>query len=132
MGTTGHAEVIKLEFDPKVISYERLLDVFFALHDATQVNGQGYDVGTEYRSVILTTTSEQFAQAQQRITSLKDEGEDIVTELKPLERFYDAASYHQKFYELNPTTSYCMVIVSPKLDKLREKFPELLKPHKRA
>lgn len=130
MGTSGHAEVIQVEFNSKVISYERLLDVFFALHDATQPNGQGADIGSQYRSVILTTTEEQKKLAQARIEQLKEEGEEIVTELKPLEKFYTAEQYHQKFYELNPTTSYCMVIVSPKLDKLREKFPELLKPAK--
>lgn len=127
MGTTGHAEVIRVEFDPKIISYDRLLDVFFALHDATQVNGQGADLGTQYRSIILTTSKEQAELAEKKIAELKKEGEDIVTQLQPLKEFFDAESYHQKYYELNPTTGYCMLVISPKLDKLREKFPELMK-----
>ena len=127
MGTTGHAEVIKVEFYPNVISYERLLAVFFALHDATQVNGQGADIGTQYRSLILTTSEDQLQEAQSRVMQLKKQGEAVVTQVEPLKKFYDAESYHQKYYEQNPTTGYCMVVISPKLDKLREKFPELLK-----
>lgn len=130
MGTTGHAEVIQVTFDPKVIPYERLLEVFFALHDATQLNGQGADLGTQYRSIILTTSNEQERAALSQIEELKGDGEEVVTEVRPLEKFYDAESYHQKYYELNPTTGYCMVVISPKLDKLREKFPELLKKNK--
>jgi peptide-methionine (S)-S-oxide reductase len=130
MGTTGHAEVVKVEFDPGVISYEILLNVFFSTHDPTTLNKQGADVGTQYRSVILYTTEEQKNLAESFIKKLMDSGEyekPIVTEVKALEKFYSAEGYHQNYYESNKNQPYCQVVIDPKVKKFREKFREYLK-----
>ncbi|HEY4496903.1 MAG TPA: peptide-methionine (S)-S-oxide reductase MsrA [Candidatus Paceibacterota bacterium] len=130
-GTTGHAEVIKIEFSSKEINYEDLLTVFFATHDPTTLNRQGADVGTQYRSIILYTTAEQKDKAERFINELdKDGGDKIVTEVKPLEDFYEAEEYHKDYYARNIDKPYCQVVISPKLNKLRSKFKELLKNKK--
>ena len=121
MGNTGHAEVIKVEFDPEQIGFADLLEVFFALHDPTTLNRQGDDVGTQYRSAILFTTPEQEKITRQMMKP------DYVTEIKPLGKFYEAENYHQNYYKLNSAKPYCQVVISPKLAKLREKFGRLVK-----
>lgn len=126
-GKTGHAEVIKIEFDPALISFKDLLTVFFATHDPTTLNQQGNDVGAQYRSIILYTSPEQEKEAHDFIVELNREGQKIVTEVKPLEEFYGAESYHKDFYAKNPNQPYCQVVISPKLEKLKEKFYQLLK-----
>ena len=121
MGNTGHAEVIKVEFDPEQIGFADLLEVFFALHDPTTLNRQGDDVGTQYRSAIFFTTPEQEKITRQMMKP------DYVTEIKPLGKFYEAEDYHQNYYKLNSAKPYCQVVISPKLAKLREKFGRLVK-----
>ncbi len=120
--TTGHAEVVQIEFDPKEISYEELLDWFWEAHDPTTMNRQGADVGSQYRSIILYATEGQKiaaekskADAQQRFS------QPIVTEIVPLTRFYAAEAYHQDFYRNNPKHGYCQVVIRPKLEKLDRK-----------
>ncbi len=124
---TGHAEVIKVEYDKSQISYHDLLTVFFGTHDPTQVNRQGYDVGTEYRSLILTTSKDQRSKAEKYIAELKANGLGVATEVAALEAFYPAESYHQDYYESNKSAPYCQLIIDPKLQKLQEKFADLLK-----
>jgi len=128
-GDTGHAEVIRIEFDPSVISYNDLLTVFFAAHDPTTLNRQGHDVGTQYRSIILTTTDAQKAEAEAFIKKL-DEGdkEKVVTEVVPLDHnFFEAEDYHHQYFLNNPDKAYCQLIINPKLKKVREKFEKLMK-----
>ncbi|TAK05221.1 peptide-methionine (S)-S-oxide reductase [Patescibacteria group bacterium] len=131
MGNTGHAEVVQVAFDPAVISYDTLLEVFFATHDPTTMNRQGGDVGTQYRSVIFTTNDAQAAAARAYIAKLEageHAGKNIVTEILPLVRFSTAEEYHQKYFEKNADSNpYCSVVIVPKLKKLREKFAPLLK-----
>ena len=127
MGNTGHAEVIKVEFDPEQIGFADLLEVFFALHDPTTLNRQGDDVGTQYRSAIFFTTPEQEREAKEYIESLKKSGVAAVTEVVPLGKLYEAEDYHQNYYKLNSAKPYCQVVISPKLAKLREKFGRLVK-----
>lgn len=127
-GRTGHAECIKVEFDPKKISYKTLLTVFFGTHDPTTLNRQGNDVGTEYRSIILTTTPEQKTAAETYIEEIqKDVDDPIVTEIKPLETFYEAEDYHSNYYARNILQPYCQLLINPKISKLKEKFRDLLK-----
>lgn len=131
-GKSGHAEVIKIEYDPSQISYHDLLTVFFASHDPTTLNRQGGDVGTQYRSVILYTTEEQKHGAEKFIQELNNsssKGRSIVTELQPLEKFYEAEEYHRNFYKNNPTQAYCQLVINPKLEKVQKQFAELLKSH---
>ena len=128
-GKTGHAEVIKIEFDPTIISYEILLEVFFASHDPTTKNRQGADVGEQYRSVILYTSEEQKNQAEAYIAKLKDSGEhaaSVVTEVKPLEKFFLAEEYHQDYFANNSDQPYCQIIINPKLEKIRKQFSKFL------
>ncbi len=125
-GKTGHAEVLRVEFDPEVLSYHDLLTVFFATHDPTTLNSQGSDVGTQYRSVILYTTDGQKQQAEAFIDDLDKEGELVVTEVKPLEQFYEAEAYHHHYYQNNPEQAYCRVVINPKLEKLKTEFAKLL------
>ena len=129
-GETGHAEVIRVEFDPTVISYDDLLTVFFAAHDPTTLNRQGNDVGTQYRSIILTTTDEQRKKAEAFIKKL-DEGDatKVVTEIKPLEMFYPAEAYHHHYFQNNPDKAYCQLVINPKLQKVRERFNALMMPN---
>lgn len=129
-GTTGHAEVIKIEYDPSLISYGDLLNVFFHVHDPTTLNRQGADTGEQYRSVILYDGPEQKELAQQYIDDLNATGEfggPIVTQLHPLTEFYEAEDYHQRYYEANTGQPYCQMVISPKLVKFRKQFKSLLK-----
>ena len=129
-GETGHAEVVKIEFDPGLISYNQLLEVFFYIHDPTTLNQQGYDIGEQYRSVIFFTSMEQEKAARIFINNLKNDKENpkpIVTEIEPLDKFYRAEDYHQKYFSTNLSQSYCQLIISPKIKKFREKFAGLLK-----
>ncbi|MBI2099082.1 peptide-methionine (S)-S-oxide reductase MsrA [Candidatus Uhrbacteria bacterium] len=129
-GVTGHAEAIKIEFDPQAISFNDLLAVFFGTHDPTTLNRQGNDVGEQYRSIILYTAPEQKKLAEDYIKELNESSEDgkpIVTEVKPLEKFYEAEDYHHDYYEKNKDKPYCQVVINPKLKKAKEKFSALLK-----
>ncbi|KKT81925.1 MAG: hypothetical protein UW79_C0013G0052 [Candidatus Yanofskybacteria bacterium GW2011_GWA2_44_9] len=112
-GKTGHAEVIKIEFDPEIISYEDLLTVFFAVHDPTTLNRQGNDVGTQYRSIILYTDEQQKIQAENVVSELSKEGDRVVTEIKPLEKFHPAEDYHKDYYAKNPDQAYCRLVINP-------------------
>ena len=129
-GKTGHAEVTKIEFDPKIIAYPKLLEIFFAFHDPTTLNRQGGDVGSQYRSIILFTSPDQEIQARNYIKKLEDQkiyADKIVTEVKPLNKFFEAEESHQNYYDNNPLLPYCQVVISPKLAKIREKYAKLLK-----
>ncbi|MFP8890501.1 peptide-methionine (S)-S-oxide reductase MsrA [Natrialbaceae archaeon A-CW2] len=126
-GKTGHAEVVQLEYDPDVIGYGDILEVFFTIHDPTQVNRQGPDVGTQYRSAIYTHSDEQRELATAFIEELEAAGsydDDIATEVEPLETFYEAEAYHQDYFEKNPTDAYCRMHAAPKIDKVRDQFDE--------
>lgn len=122
-GTTGHTEAIQITFDPNQISYETLLEVFFATHDPTTPNRQGADVGSQYRSVIFYHDAAQKRTAEK----LKKEIVGAVTEIIPFTNFYPAEAYHQNYYAQNLDKPYCQVVINPKLTKLREKFSRLLK-----
>lgn len=126
-GNTEHAEVILIHFDEQQISYTQLLHVFFATHDPTTLNRQGNDVGTQYRSIICYFDDEQKQQAKQIIQQLKDEGLNIVTELRAVPVFFPAEEQHQNFYARNPSQGYCNFMIPPKLAKLRTQFHHLLK-----
>lgn len=127
-GTTGHAEVIQLEFDPAVVSYREILEVFFTIHDPTTLNRQGNDMGTQYRSVVYYASPEQKETAQQVMAEMGNVWPaPLVTELSPVETFYKAESYHQNFYRENPEQGYCILIVKPKLAKFRQLFTDKLK-----
>lgn len=130
-GKTGHAEVVQVTFDPTVISYADLLDVFFTIHDPTTLNRQGNDIGTQYRSAIFYNSPEQEATAKEIITRLGQEhlwSNPIVTELVPLTEFYPAEEYHGDYFARNPWQPYCQVVVAPKVAKARKKFLQRLKP----
>ena len=129
-GTTGHAEVVQLKFDPDVISYGDILQAFFATHDPTTLNRQGADVGTQYRSAIFYHSAAQKETAETIIAQLNEAGiwpNPIVTEVVPLEKFYVAEDYHQDYYKYNSQQPYCQVVISPKLAKFRKAFAEQLK-----
>lgn len=127
-GDSGYAEVIKIEYNPAEIKFEELLSVFFATHDATTLNRQGNDIGTQYRSVIYFTTEEQRKVAKIFIEKLKKEDFlQIVTELKSLDKFYLAEDYHINYYHENKDAMYCRVVINPKLNKLKANFQSLLK-----
>ena len=127
-GRTGHAEAVEIEFDPAAVSYDTLLDIFFATHDPTQLNRQGNDVGTQYRSGVFYHDVAQKAAAEaavERAAKLWDA--PIVTEITPAQTFYSAEAYHQDFFANNPGQGYCMAIVAPKVSKFRQQFSSLLK-----
>lgn len=129
-GKTGHAEAIQIEFDPSVIPFRDLLDVFFQTHDPTSLNRQGADVGTQYRSGVFYTSDNQKKIVDEYIRTATDTNEfkgQIVTEVKPLEKFFEAENYHKNYYEKNSYEPYCQVVISPKLNQLREKYAPLLK-----
>lgn len=129
-GTTGHAEVTRVEFDPAQVTYRDLLTVFFASHDPTAINRQGNDVGPQYRSIIFTTTSEQERQARafiQELNASHPGGTPIVTEIRPLDAFYEAEDYHKNYYARNKNAPYCELVINPKLAKVQKEFAELLK-----
>ncbi len=124
-GTTGHAEVVQVTFDPEVVSYRRLLEIFFTIHDPTTLNRQGADTGTQYRSAIFFHSPEQEAIARELIAELEAErvfDDPIVTEVAPLDTFYPAERYHQDYYRQNSRQPYCQVVIRPKLSKYRAKF----------
>lgn len=128
-GNTGHAEVIRIEYDPSLISYRDLLTVFFGSHDPTTRNRQGNDVGTQYRSVIFYTTPDQKNEAELFIKEINDSnsvGAVVTTELEPLNVFYEAEEYHKNYYENNKSQGYCQVIINPKLEKVQKQFTYLL------
>lgn len=129
-GRTGHAEVVQITFDPAVISYRELLEVFFTVHDPTTLNRQGADVGTQYRSVIFYHSPEQRATAEDVIADVARQGwynDPLVTQLAPYETFYPAEDYHQQYFERNPFQGYCRVVIAPKVAKFRQKYMEQLK-----
>ena len=126
-GTTGHAEVVEITFDPDVIAYSELLEIFWAIHDPTTPNRQGADVGTQYRSVIFYENEAQKAEAQASMAEAQAAFADpIVTELSPAPRFYPAEAYHQAYYDLNPQQGYCQAVIAPKVQKFMTKFREKL------
>jgi peptide-methionine (S)-S-oxide reductase len=128
-GTTGHAEVVQVTFDPAVISFENLLEVFFAIHDPTTLNRQGNDRGTQYRSAIFCHSPEQQQAAETAIESEKSNWPDpIVTEVVEAATFYSAEDYHQDYYANNPSQPYCQFVVAPKVRKALDKFGERMKP----
>ena len=131
MGATGHAETVEVEFDPAVISYQDILEVFFAIHDPTTLNRQGNDVGTEYRSVIFFTNTGQEATAKKILAEVNGPEHyngKVVTDLKPLEAFYVAEDYHQDYYNnYKNRNPYCTFVISPKIKKFKEKFSFLLR-----
>lgn len=126
---TGHAEVTRIVYDPNVISFNTLLEVFWSTHDPTTMNRQGNDVGTQYRSVIFYHDDEQKALAEKSLAEVGQPlwEDKIVTEISPLTNYYPAENYHQNYYTLNPNQGYCRVIINPKVAKFREKFADKLK-----
>lgn len=129
-GATGHAEVVRIVFDPNKITYRDLLTVFFASHDSTTLNRQGNDVGTQYRSIVLYTTEAQKSAAERTIREIDTssaEGGRVVTEVAPLSAFYVAEEYHKEYYKKNPENAYCQIIINPKLKKVQQQFNKLLK-----
>ncbi len=127
---TGHAEVTEIQFDPNQITYNRLLEVFFATHDPTTLNRQGADRGTHYRSIILCTGDDQKEQAEAFIRALDSsgsKGRPVVTEVVQLERFYEAEDDHQQFYVNNPAMMYCQIVIRPKVEKVRGEFAEQIR-----
>jgi peptide-methionine (S)-S-oxide reductase len=129
-GTTGHAEVVQVEFDPGVISYHDLLNVFFAIHDPTTLNRQGADIGTQYRSAIFYHSPEQRSVTEEVIADLERQEiweDPIVTEIEAFDTFYPAEDYHQEYFANNPNQPYCQAVVAPKVAKFRKKFLDRLK-----
>lgn len=130
-GTTGHAEVVRVEYDPEVIDFRTLLTVFFATHDPTTPDRQGADVGPQYRSIILYESDEQREVAGQVIAELEEDevfGAPVVTQVEPLEVFYPAEPEHHDYYRRNPGQGYCRVVIDPKVARLRRSFADRLKP----
>ena len=129
-GRTGSSEVVKLEYDPAQVSTRQLLEIFFATHDPTQLNRQGNDVGSQYRSGIYFTNPEQQKVAEDLIREVSQDklfGAPVVTEVAPLAHYFPAEDYHQDFFERNPTQGYCMAVAAPKVAKFRKTFRELAK-----
>ena len=128
-GTTGHAEAVRLTFDPAVISFSELLEIFFVIHDPTTLNRQGHDSGTQYRSAVFHHSAEQRDDARRAIAALEAAGlwrNPIVTQIEPVAAWYPAEGYHQRYYEQNPSLPYCQVVISPKVAKLRKEFAHKL------
>jgi peptide-methionine (S)-S-oxide reductase len=126
-GTTGHAEVVQITYDPEVVSFADLLEVFWKTHDPTTLNRQGNDVGTQYRSIILYEDEAQKKEAESYKAKLNEAGafpRPIVTQVVPLERFYPAEAYHQDYYRKNPSQAYCQFVIAPKMEKFRKVFAE--------
>jgi peptide-methionine (S)-S-oxide reductase len=129
-GKTGHAEVAQITFDPTVISFKEILQIFFSTHDPTSLNMQGADIGTQYRSVIFYHDDEQKAIAEQVMKEFSDEGAfdaPIVTQVEPLKTFYKADDYHRKYYKRHPEQPYCRVVIAPKIAKFRQLYLDKLK-----
>jgi len=134
-GTTGHAEVVQVTFDPQIISFKEILNVFFVIHDPTTLNRQGNDTGTQYRSAIFYHDDEQKAAAQEVIRELEAQhvwDQPIVTQVGALDKFYIAEDYHQEYYAHNAYQPYCMMVVAPKVQKFRKHFMEMLKKKQAA
>lgn len=130
-GNTGHAEVIQVAFDPKIISFDELLEVFWKTHDPTTLNRQGNDFGPQYRSAVFWSTEEQRKKAEHYKKKLEEARafpKPIVTEIAPLKEFYPAEGHHQDYYNRNPNQSYCAYVIKPKVDKVKEVFKDKLKP----
>lgn len=129
-GLTGHAEVVQIKYDPDIVSFYELLEIFFKTHDPTTLNRQGADVGTQYRSIILYHSETQKQQAEEIIADLDEAGvydRPIVTQVVPFEKFYEAEDYHQEYFENNPNQGYCRVVIQPKVEKFEKVFKERLK-----
>ena len=128
-GDTGHAEVIQIEFDPSFISYKEILEIFFVMHDPTTFNRQGNDVGDEYRSIILYHDEKQHEIAEDMAHNFADGlwKDPVVTQIVPLEKFWETEEYMKDYYEKNPSAGYCQMIIDPKIQKLRQKFAQKLK-----
>ncbi len=129
-GTTGHAEVVKVTYDPSVISYRDLLDVFFTIHDPTTLNRQGNDVGTQYRSALFTLSEEQDREAREAIRRVESEGlypGRVVTQVEPAGEFYPAEAYHDDYFSRNPYQAYCAAVIAPKVAKFRKQHLERLR-----
>jgi peptide-methionine (S)-S-oxide reductase len=130
-GNTGHAEVIQITFNPGIITYRELLEIFFGIHDPTTLNRQGNDAGTQYRSAIFTHSSEQDATAHEVIRTLMEAklfDDPIVTQVEPASPFYVAEDYHQEYFVQNPSQPYCAYLINPKVAKFRQRFSDKLKP----
>lgn len=126
-GKTGHAEIVTISFDPDQITGVQILDIFFTLHDPTQLNRQGGDIGTQYRSAMFYTSESQRVEFEAAIARASEIwGDNIVTELSPLGDLFDAEQYHQDYFEKNPNQGYCLAVVAPKVAKVRAKFAHLL------
>jgi len=131
-GTTGHAEVIQISFNPEIISFKELLWIFFTYHDPTTLNRQGADVGTQYRSIILYHNERQKQETQEVVAEIENAGlwsDPIVTEIVPLEEFFPAEEYHQSYFAKNPDQMYCQVVISPKVSKFRKQYSNKLKSY---
>jgi peptide-methionine (S)-S-oxide reductase len=129
-GRTGHAEVVQITYDPNVVSYRDLLDVFFTIHDPTTPDQQGADIGPQYRSIILYESPEQKAEAERKIAEQREKGvwdAPIVTQVVPLEKFWPGEAYHQDYFENNPRQRYCQIVIAPKVAKFRKEYFERLK-----
>lgn len=129
-GTTGHAEVVQVTFDPQAVSFKEILEVFFTIHDPTTLNRQGADIGTQYRSAVFYHSPEQKQVAEDVIKELNAAGiwnAPIVTQLAPITEFYKAEDYHQDYYRNNPNQGYCQMVIAPKVSKFRQKYLEKLK-----
>lgn len=128
-GGTGHAEVIEVTYDPLVITFDDLLAVFFNVHDPTQLNAQGNDIGTQYRSAIFYTTDSQKISAEKLVKEFAETNaydKPVVTEVMPLEQFYPAEQYHKDYYKRNQDAPYCQIVITPKLEKLQRRFASLI------
>jgi len=129
-GTTGHAEVVQITFDPEIVTYLELLEIFFKTHDPTTLNRQGADVGTQYRSIVLYHNEQQNKLAREVLDELDSEriwADPIITEIQAFEEFYSAEAYHQEYFENNPNQGYCRLVITPKLEKFEKVFKEKLK-----
>jgi len=129
-GTTGHAEAAQIYFDPKVISYKEILEIFFTVHDPTSLNRQGADIGTQYRSAIFYQNKQQKEVAEKLIADLTEEGiwdKPIITEVVPLQTFYKAETYHKDYYKKHPKEPYCQAVIAPKIAKLQHRFIDKIK-----
>lgn len=128
-GSTGHAEVVQITFDPSVITYRDVLEIFFTMHDPTTLNRQGADVGTQYRSIVLYHDDEQRSTAETVVEAFEEDGvwdDPIVTEIEPLDAFYPAESHHQEYYRNHTSQPYCQAVIAPKIAKLRETYLDRL------
>jgi peptide-methionine (S)-S-oxide reductase len=131
-GNTGHAEVVRVEYDPHEISYRDLLTVFFVTHDPTQLNQQGNDIGEQYRSAIFYTTEGQKEEAEFFVHDLKAEEVNVITTVEPLKMFWEAEDYHHDYFEKNKEAAYCQLVIAPKVKSLQEHYAELLKKGNRS